>query len=195
MYREGPECRQFTQHAQAWAVLNELVEGEAARTVLAGAIEDAECLKCSFSTAYEWFRALEKAEMYGAMRESMNDWISLLELDCTTCPETPRQARSDCHAWSALPMYEMVRTMAGVVPEGIGWEHIRIVPHTMDLDVLEGRVASPKGDISFRYEEVDGVWHYSLKLSEGMEATFCYPDGRTERLTGGEMWTSHPHIE
>ena len=92
-------------------------------------------------------------------------------------------------------MYEMIRTMAGVVPEGIGWEHIRIAPHTMDLDVLEGRVTSPKGDISFRYEKVDGAWHYSLKLSEGMDATFCYPDGRTERLTGGELWMSHPNIK
>ena len=187
MYREGPECCQFTQHAQSWAVLNGLVEGEAARAVLTNAIEDKACLKCSFSTAYEWFRALEKAEMYGAMRDCLNDWISLLELDCTTCPETPRGSRSECHAWSALPMYEMVRTMAGVVPEGIGWEHVRIQPNTMDLEDLQGKAATPKGDIFFRYEKADGVWHYSVELPEGMEATFVYPDGSQVRLNGGKV--------
>lgn len=184
MYRDGPECRQFTQHAQSWAVLNGLAEGEEAREILTRAIQDGECLKCSFSTAYEWFRALEKAGMYGAMRDSLNDWIGLLELDCTTCPETPKQARSECHAWSALPMYEMMRTMAGVVPEGIGWECVRIAPHTMDLDALQGKVATPKGNISFQYEKKDEIWHYHLELPEGMEATFCYPDGRTEHLSG-----------
>ena len=155
--------------------------------MLTNAIEDKACLKCSFSTAYEWFRALEKAEMYGAMRDCLNDWISLLELDCTTCPETPRGSRSECHAWSALPMYEMVRTMAGVVPEGIGWEHVRIQPNTMDLEDLQGKAATPKGDISFRYEKADGVWHYSVELPEGMEATFVYPDGSQVRLNGGKV--------
>ncbi len=185
MYREGPACSQFTQHAQAWAVLNGLVKGEAAKALLTSAIEEETCLKCSFSTAYEWFRALEKAEMYGAMRDGLNDWIALLELDCTTCPETPRQSRSECHAWSALPMYEMMRTMAGVTAEGIGWEHVRIAPHPMDLEDLQGKAVTPKGDISFRYEKAGGVWRYLVELPEGLEATFCYPDGRTEHLAGG----------
>ena len=186
MYREGPECRQFTQQAQSWAVINDMVQGEDARKVLSAAITDGECLKCSFSTAYEWFRALEKADMYDAMRRCLNDWIALLELDCTTCPETPGKSRSECHAWSALPMYEMMRTMAGVVPEGIGWEHVRIEPHTMDLDDLQGKVSTPKGVISFWYEKAEDVWNYFVELPEGMEATFVYPDGKTKHLDGGK---------
>lgn len=190
MYREGPECRQFTQHAQSLAVLNGLAKGEEAKAVLTRAMEDEECLKCSFSTAFEWFRALEKAGMQEAMRDSLNDWIALLELDCTTCPETPEKARSDCHAWSALPMYEMMRTMAGVVPEGIGWERVRIQPCAMDLEDLHGKVATPKGSVSFRYERKNGVWHYLVELPEGMEATFVYPDGRTEHLGSTNIFIS-----
>lgn len=51
-----------------------------------------------------------------------------------------------CHAWSALPMYEIMRTMVGVVSKGIGWEHVRIRPNTMDLEDLQGKAATPKGD-------------------------------------------------
>ncbi len=167
-----------------------LAQGDAAREILIRAIEDGECLKCSFSTAYEWFRALETAGMQEAMRDCLNDWIALLELDCTTCPETPREARSECHAWSALPLYEMMRTMAGIVPEGIGWEHVRIRPCTMDLEDLQGKAATPKGDISFRYEKTEEGWLYSVELPEGMEGEFLYPDGRTQHLSGGEAWVS-----
>lgn len=81
---------------------------------------------------------------------------------------------------------ELTETMAGVVPEGIGWEHVRIQPCPMDLGDLQGKAATPKGDVSFRYEKTDGVWHYFLELPEGMEATFIYPDGRAEHLCGGK---------
>ena len=192
MYQEGPECLQFTQHAQSWAVLNELVQGAAAREVLTRAIKSEECLKCSFSTAYEWFRALEKAGMYEAMREGLNGWIALLELDCTTCPETPKQSRSECHAWSALPVLEMMRTMAGVSSEGIGWERMRIEPHTMDLTDLQGKVVTPKGTVIFRYERTESTWHYFLELPAGAEAVFVYPDGVEECLGAGKTRLQYP---
>ena len=34
LYREGPSYRQFSQHAQSWAVLNGLLKGEKARAVM-----------------------------------------------------------------------------------------------------------------------------------------------------------------
>lgn len=185
-YREGPAFSEYTWHAQAWAVLNEMVEGEKAKEILSGVIEDQTCLKCSFSTAYEWFRALEKAGMYKEMRDFLDEWIGLLDLDCTTCPETPKQARSDCHAWSALPMYEMIRTIAGIAPDGIGWKHVVIAPHMMDLSEVHGSTVTPYGNIAFRYEMTDGAWRYDLQIPEGIHATFCFEDGRVEELNDGE---------
>ena len=38
----------------------------------------------------------------------------------------------------------MMHTMAGAAPDGIGWEHIRIAPHTMNQDVLQGKVTTPQ---------------------------------------------------
>lgn len=35
---------------------------------------------------------------------------ALLDLHCSCCPETPKDARSDCHAWSALPLYVLPKT-------------------------------------------------------------------------------------
>ena len=183
MYREGPAFTQFTYHAQAWAVLNEMVEEEKAKEVLLSAINDENCLKYSFSTAYEWFRALAKAGMYDEIREAMNEWIELLELDCMTCPETPKEARSECHAWSALPMYEMIRTIAGIEADEIGWKHVKIAPHMMNLNDIQGTAVTPYGNIDFYYEMNDGKWNYSLKIPEGIQATFYFEDGRTQELS------------
>lgn len=185
MYREGPTVKQFSCHAQAWAVLNEMVNGTEAKEILTNAIKDETCLKCSFSTAYEWFRALEKAGMYEEMRSFLNEWIELLELDCTACPETPKEARSENHAWSALPMYEMIRTIAGIVPDEIGWKHVRIAPHMMDLETLKGSAVTPHGNIDFYYEKKDGNWNYDLRIPENMSVTFCFEDGREQELNAG----------
>ncbi len=188
MFREGPKCKQFTFHAQAWAVLNDMLNKAEARKVLTNVMNDAHSLKCSFSTSYEWFRALEKAEMYAEMRNSLNEWIELLEMECTTCPETPRQARSDCHAWSALPMYEMIRTMAGVHPEGIGWESVNIRPQLLDLENIQGKACTPYGSIEFHYEKRGGKWHYLLKMPPKLNGTFSASKNRIEQLQGGKTY-------
>lgn len=186
MYREGPDFRQFTQMAQAWAIRNNMADSETARGILLRAIASEDCLQCSFSTAFEWFRALEQAGLHKEMRQFLNEWIDLLALDCTTCPETPKQARSECHAWSALPMYEMVRTMAGVQLEGNTWDQIRITPRLMDLPDLEGTVATPKGSIQFCYRRTEGnKLRYTLMLPEGLRAALRTSDGRVISLSSG----------
>ena len=120
MYREGPQFFQYTQHAQAWAVLNGMADRETARKMMSHAQEDSDVLKVTFSTSYEWFRALEKTGLYQMSQRNMEQWKGLLDLGCTTCPETPGETRSDCHAWSALPIYEMIRSVAGIFPDGPG---------------------------------------------------------------------------
>ena len=189
MYREGPDFMQFTCHAQAWAVLNDMTGRKQAREILGNAIADENCLRCSFSTSYEWFRALEKAGMYDQLREFLNNWIRLLELDCTTCPETPEGARSDCHAWSALPMYEMIRTIAGIHPDGTGKRHVTVSPHRMDLSEIHGKAITPYGEIGFQYKWADDGWEYILQIPDGISVTVQPEDGEIHRLEKGGAYS------
>ena len=184
LYREGPAYEQYSQHAQAWAVLNGLASGKEAKALLANALKEPGCLKVTFSPAYEWFRALEKAGMEDEMRKSLNDWIGLLDLHCTACPETPVKARSDCHAWSALPMYELIRTFAGIseLPDGT----IRIEPHLFDLPDLAGEAVTKRGLVRFSYRMAGGKLAADLVIPEGARAVFIFPDGESRALLGGE---------
>lgn len=186
LYREGPDFQQFSRHAQAWAVLNGLREGDAAVRLLKAALAREDILHCSFSASYDWFRALEKAGLYDDMRRELQPWIALLDLDCTTCPETPKGARSECHAWSALPLYELMRTAAGIHPQKDGGIHV--APHTMDLPDLRGQAASKNGPVSFDYRKNDaGRWEYALTLPAGTGGLFRFPDGREAVLHEGRQ--------
>lgn len=188
LYREGPDFEQYTQHAQAWAVLNSMEEHEKAQKILKIAMEDADVLHCSFSTSYEWFRALEMVDLYEETQKNMKRWTKLAAMGNTTCPEEPDESRSECHAWSALPLYEMVRCMAGIQPLSPGWTSARIKPQPAYLLNLSGEVVTPKGCIHFAYQKKEMNWEYEIALPRELGAVFIYEDGRKIKLNGGETY-------
>ena len=178
MYREGPEFFQFTQHAQAWAVLCGIGDSDCLKNAMADDV-----LKVTFSTAHEWFRALEQTGLYDYARHSLQPWIDLIALDCKTCPETPVDTRSENHAWSALPMLELVRGIAGVKAEEPGWRTVSITPRMLDLPNLSAVVATPMGDIVLDFAE--GV--YEITLPEDVKGVFHYPNGRELSIHSGKQ--------
>ena len=194
MYREGPEFQQYSQHAQAWAILNGMAELKDGKKILRNAIEGESVVKCSFSTAYEWFRAMEKVGLYGETEENMKRWIGLIEQGCTTCPEEPENARSECHAWSAFPIYEFIRCMVGIRCAEAGWKRVRIEPHMEYLPDLEGQVATPKGNILFSYKKENpeeiGADNciYKITLPKELNGIFVNRTGEEKELLGGQTY-------
>lgn len=106
LYKEGPATEEYTQHTQIYAVLTGLVKGEQAKALMEKVLTDTTLVQCSFVQKYYLFRALEKVGMYDRTEELWKDWQEFIDLHCTTFPETPFDPRSDCHAWSALPLLE-----------------------------------------------------------------------------------------
>lgn len=186
MFREGPAFSQYSQHAQSWAVLNGLLTGEQAVRTLRRAMDEKDVLRCSFSTSFEWFRALETVGLYQETREAMLRWATLPALGNTTCPETPDESRSECHAWSALPMYEFICVMAGI-RENNGVIEIRPAPAY--LPDLHGAAATKAGPLRFEYVRESAQWRYQFILPEGVDAVFHHADGRTKHLRGGKAYT------
>lgn len=106
LYKEGPCTEEYTQHTQIFAVLTGLVQGEKARNLMEKVLSDSSLIQCSFVQKFYLFRALELTGMYDRTEPLWDAWLEFLKLHCTTFPETPFNPRSDCHAWSALPLYE-----------------------------------------------------------------------------------------
>ena len=113
MYREGPEFEQYSVHAQAWAVLNGMITGKAAGDLMQRALKETDVIQNSFSTSFEIFEALKISERYDLAAQIFMLWKLLPEKGCTTCPEVPVNSRSECHAWSAQPIYEFCHHILG----------------------------------------------------------------------------------
>lgn len=176
MYKDGPFVERFSIHSQSWAVLTGCVSesdvGSLMRRSVTG-MQNGEVIPVSFSTANEFFRACEKAGCYELTWDYMKMWINLIDMGCGTCPETPVNSRSECHAWSALPIYEIIHGIAGINAAAPGWEKVKITPH---LDYIggniSGTVTTPKGDISFKFTKTDDVWQEMILLPNGMERVY-----------------------
>lgn len=183
MFREGPAYEQYSQHAQSWAVLNEIIDKETAAGILRRSFEGADVIKCSFSTGYELCRALEWAGCQEYIREFMNGWIKLLEWKCTTCPEEPKNGRSECHAWSALPIYELMHTFAGIHLSEYGEKYVKVKPYFAEINALWGKLVVPEGMIEFSFDKAQNK--YEVKLPECYEGEFEFEDGRKVILKQG----------
>ena len=109
LYKEGPFTEEYSQHAQIYAVLSGLAAGDRARAIMEKTLADKSLVQCSFMQGYYLFRALEAAGMYEKTADLWQPWQDFIDLHCTTFPETPYDPRSDCHAWSALPLSEFAR--------------------------------------------------------------------------------------
>ena len=189
LYREGPDFVQYTQHAQSWAALNGMGTDKERRRMLLHALEEPDVMPCSFATSYELFRALEQAGLYRETKGLMDRWIALGEKHCTTCPEEPDRGRSENHAWSALPMYEMMRKLAGIEPGEPGWGTVAVRPHLEYVTSLRGQAATPRGTVEFSYEPAqDGTDNICCRvtLPRGRNGIFFLPDGSSRELTEGE---------
>ena len=109
LFREAPGFNEYSQHSQIFAVLTGLVKGEEAAALMEKVLSDKSLVQCSFVQRFYLFRALEMTGMYDRTEELWTDWQHMVDLHCTTFPETPEYPRSECHAWSSLPLYEMAR--------------------------------------------------------------------------------------
>ena len=109
-------------------------------------------------------RALEKIGLYDLTAPLWAQYFSMLDRDLTTVPERPGDTRSDCHAWSALPLYEYPRMLLGVQLDAPGWERIRVKPHALGLKELSGVVPTPKGEVRVGWHvEDNGQMHLCVQ--------------------------------
>lgn len=154
LFKDGIRTRQFSQHCQIWAVLNELVKGDRARFIIEKVIEDKSISEVSIAHSYFLFRALDKTNLYNKYGPILlNRWKKLLDMNVTTFPETFENPRSECHGWSAVPIYESIASILGIRPAEPGFRKIDIKPHPIDLDWAEGMIPTLRGDINVRWEK------------------------------------------
>lgn len=147
---------EYSVHTAVWAVLCGARSGSEAKELLERAFNGENVAAASFSFNYYTFRALEKAELYDKYSPRLLEgWKRMLDLDCTTWCENPDSPRSECHAWSSAPIYELSAMTLGVQPLDIGYSEVIIKPKFDTCDSASGTVPTPHGLISVSWEKTE----------------------------------------
>jgi hypothetical protein len=142
-----------------------------------------------FSPASVYFRfyvarALDHAGLDDQYLDSLGPWRDMLAIGLSTFAETAEPTRSDDHAWSAHPNYDLLTLVAGIRPGSPAFRTVAVAPHPGSLTSLSARMPHPDGDIAAHYEKSGNGWVFDLVLPAGLTGTFLW-DGRTVPLKAG----------
>jgi hypothetical protein len=128
-------------------------------------------------------RALEHAGLGNLYLGQLGPWYRMLDMGLSTWAETPEPTRSDCHAWSASPNYDLLTIVAGIVPASPGFKRVLISPHLAGLHHLEASMPHAGGAIRTVYRMDGNRWIATLTLPLGLDGEFSWEN---------KTWPLHP---
>ena len=156
LFADTPEKKAFSQHANIWAVLTDAVPQEEQAALLRRTMADTSIRQATYYFKFYLFQALKKTGLGDEFLPQLAPWHTMISNGLSTFAESPEPVRSDCHAWSASPVYEMLSTVCGINPGSPGFETVRIAPFLGKLEFAEGKMPHPKGEISVRLQKTTG---------------------------------------
>lgn len=117
-------------------------------------------------------RAIESSGLGNQYLATLGPWRHMLSMGLTTWAERRQRPRSDSHAWSAHPTYDLLRIVAGIRPGSPGFASIVVDPHLGNLSSLKASQPTPKGMVEVSYR----------KSTQGIEARIEIPKGTPAKL-------------
>jgi len=165
---DTPEKIGFSQHANIFGALTGTFDTQTAKEILSRVMDDKELIQATLQYQAYFHKGLVKYGMGEAYTNHLDKWKELINLGFSTFPEYPGvNTRSDCHAWSAYPAYEMLHIICGIQIAKAGFEEVMIKPALGPLEWAKGRIPCKDGFI-----EVDLTNNNDL-----LSGTIIIPDG------------------
>ncbi len=184
LFADTPARQSFSQHANVLAVLSGCVSGDEARALLHRINTGKGLVQCTQYFRFYLLRAMKAAGLGDQYVSMLQPWHEMLAKGLTTFAERPDPTRSDCHAWSASPLYEFLATVCGIEPDSPGFKTVRIEPHLGYLTRVEGTVPHPMGDIRVALHRAGQGIQGEVTLPAGLTGRFLW-QGRTVALHEG----------
>src|SRR6185369_8443177 len=97
------------------------IRGDAARDLMQRVANDSTLVPASAYFSFYLLRAMKLAGLGDEYVARLAPWHQMVEEGFTTFPEIFKGTRSDCHAWSASPLYELLATVCGIEPASAGF--------------------------------------------------------------------------
>jgi len=187
---DNPDQKNFSQQTNILAVLYDVVPKDRQQDVLRqmlvidpGTAPNG-VLSASYYFRFYLARALDHAGLADEYLHSIDPWRKLLPLHFSTWPEVPGNTRSDSHAWSAHPLYDLLTLVAGIEPASPGFATVRIAPHLGALPSLTAAYPHPEGIVKVDYQREGAGLNATITLPGKLTGTFVFK-GKTWPLKPG----------
>ncbi len=172
---ETPNQTVYSQHTNIFAVLTDMFDEKQEKAVMQKVITDKSLIQTTLYFKFYLFQAMKKVGFGGQIIDQMSAWQSFLDMGLSTFPEHGIESRSDCHAWSAHPMFDFLNVIAGVSPGSEGFKTIVIEPQLGDLKEVESGFPHPMGFVTINYKKTfGGKLKCEITLPEGLTGKLIY---------------------
>lgn len=190
---DSPEQNRYTQYTNVYGVLTDAIpasdQASVMHTVIAGNLGVEQAAKIEAVDLHAQFylsRAIDKSGVGGEYLKTIAPWREMLAKGMTTTPEFADPTRSDTHAWSAHPIYDMLTIVAGIHPAAPGFAEVRISPNPGTLEHFEASMPHPRGEIKVRYRRSGSKAQFTITLPQGTDGSMIWM-GQQHALHGGEQ--------
>ena len=184
MFAETATHAVFTQHAQVLAILGRLVAGGDAARLLAQAQQVPGLARCSLYFTHYLFESAQRCGDAGVFAGQLSRWHALREAGYVTTPESEDSPRSNCHGWSAHPLFHLRTTVAGVRPAAPGFARVTVNPLPGSLGRIDADVPHPRGQVVVRLTISEGELAGGIELPPQTEGELGWADRRIPLVAG-----------
>jgi alpha-L-rhamnosidase len=175
---DTPAKNHFSQQSNILGVLADAIPAAAQRGVIERVLQDKSLTQASYYFRFYLARAMNKTGLGDRYIAELAPWKGMLNEGLTTFAETPGETRSDCHAWSAHPDFDLLATVAGIESAGPGFSQVIIAAHLGELHHLTAAVPHPQGLIRVSYERRGDQWTADVSLPPGLSGWFVAKERR-----------------
>jgi len=182
---DTPEHKHYSQQANILAVWLDVIPHDQQQAVLNKLLAASDSAfqtdspappmsRASYYFRFYLARALDHAGLADRYLDTLQPWRGMVALGLTTWAEVPEPTRSDSHAWSAHPNYDLLTLVAGIRPSAFGFKSVTIEPHLGLLHHVSAVFPHPLGTIEAAY----------ITNGTNVDANIVLPSG----LAGKLIW-------
>jgi len=173
MVADTPEQKGYSQQTNSFAVLTDVIPAKEQAAIMQKILapNQPEMLHASYFFQFYVTRALDHAGIGDLYLSTLEPWRRMLALGLTTTPEYADPTRSDTHAWSAHPAYDLTTMIAGIRPAAPGFARVSIQPHLSGLWWVSASLPHPAGSIRTSYRQTGAGVKALIELPPGLTGT------------------------
>ena len=145
----------FSEHSQCLAILSGYLDDHLKSKLSESLLNSSNITRTTLYFSHYLFETFAIIGAEEALFKRLAPWMNLKEIGLKTLLEEPEPSRSDCHAWSAHPLYHFYATIAGIKPSPLDFKQVNIKPMLGPLNKFSVKMVHPSGEICAKYEKID----------------------------------------